>query len=245
MSRVTLLGVPLDALTAEEAVERLLQMLRGERACHVATPNAEMLVAASRDASFAEVLRSTDLNLPDSVGLLHAARWTGQVLPERVTGVDTVLRLCDRLDQSIPVFLLGAKPGIAERAAETLRARNPRLVVAGTFAGSPRPEDAEEIVSRIRAASPRLLLVAYGAPAQDRWIRAHLAQLPSVRIAMGIGGTFDFLAGTVKRAPAAWQRAHLEWAWRLLQEPKRLGRILTATVVFPLLVLRHGRKSVH
>lgn len=241
MPRILLLSVPVDAVTADEATARILQMLRESAQSHVMTPNNEMLVEAVHNAPFRTLLGRTALNLPDSTGLLLAARFTGQALPMRVTGVDTVERVCASLDASCPVFLLGGAPGVAEMAAGALVAKNPSLAVAGTFAGSPREEDAPAIVERINRSGARLLLVAYGAPAQDLWIDRHLPSLPSVRVAMGVGGTFDFLAGVQKRAPKAVRRLGLEWLWRLVHQPSRLPRIIRATVRFPLLVLRHGR----
>ncbi len=240
--RITLLGVPLDPLTREEAVRRIRELLQSDTQHHVATPNSEMLVEAARNPAFKSVLNRTSLNLPDSAGLLWAANRAKQRLPQRVTGVDTVIDLCKELNDATPVFLLGAAPGIAEQAAQRLQAMNPRLQIAGTFSGSPKAEDAEAIVQRINASHARLLLVAYGAPAQDLWIAHHLPRMPSVRVAMGIGGTFDFLAGTKKRAPQFLQTLSLEWLWRLLMEPSRLPRILRATVVFPWKVFRGSRE---
>jgi len=208
---------------------------------HVMTPNNEMLVEAVHNVPFQELLNRSDLNIPDSTGLLKMARLTGQSLPERVTGVDTVTSLCRELTEETPVFLLGAKPGVAEAAAATLMRQNARLKIVGCFAGSPKEEDAPGIVNMICAAAPHLLFVAFGAPAQDLWIAKHLKDLPSVHVAMGVGGTFDFLAGVRKRAPIGMQRLGLEWLWRLLKEPKRIGRIWEAVVVFPLLVLRYGK----
>ncbi len=205
------------------------------------TPNSEMLVAASKDEPFRALLSRTDLNIPDSQGLLYAARWTGQVLPERVTGVDTVQAFCATLHKDVPVFLLGAAPGVAEAAGEALKRRNPGLNIAGTFSGSPRDEDASDILQRIALSGAQVLFVAYGAPKQDVWIDKHLKELPNVKVAMGVGGTFDFIAGTQVRAPAVFRNLGLEWLWRVVREPKRIGRILTAVVVFPLMVLRRGR----
>lgn len=237
MSRVSILGVPVDALTREEAVLRLRAMLHLERRNHVMTPNSEMLVAAQKNPEFFRLLHRSDLNLPDSAGLLWAARRTGQYLPCRVTGVDTVTELCSVLTEDTPVFLLGAAPGVAEKAAEFLRTHNPQLHIAGTFSGSPKDEDSATIIEKINASGAHLLLVAYGAPAQDFWIDQHLRSLNTVRVAMGIGGTFDFLAGTAKRAPSAFRNLGLEWLWRLITEPWRVRRIFTAVIVFPYLVL--------
>lgn len=241
MPRVVLLGVPLDPVTPEEAVACIKRYLAEEKQYHVMTPNSEMLVEASRNPAFRALLNDTSLNIPDSAGLLWMAKLTGQSLPERVTGVDTVSALCRELTEEHPVFLLGAAPGVAELAAEKLKAMNPRLKIAGCLSGSPREEDAQTIIEKIRAVSPHLLLVAYGAPTQDQWIQRHIRDLPSVRVAMGIGGTFDFLAGTRKRAPVFLQKTGLEWMWRLFREPKRIGRIWNAVVIFPLLVVQYGR----
>ncbi len=237
--RVSILGVPVDAVTRSEAVSRIGDMLRSNTQHHVATPNPEMLVEASKNKQLFAVLQQTALNVPDGTGLLWAARRAGTPLPQRVTGVDVMTDLC-RANNG-PVFLLGAIPGIAEHAADALRKSNPTLVIVGTFAGSPRPEHEQEIISMVNASGATLLFVAYGAPKQELWIARNLARMPSVRVAMGVGGAFDFLSGVRKRAPSWMQQWGLEWAWRLLQEPHRLGRILVATVVFPRKVLSTRR----
>lgn len=244
MERVFILGVPVDPVTMPEALDRLRAMLAGAAQCHVMTPNNEMLVEAHRNEPFRALLNRTALNLPDSTGLLWAAKWTGQTLPSRVTGVDTVRELCASLDKNVGVFFLGAAPGVAEAAAAVLKVENPRLNVAGTYAGSPRPDDAKGIVDRVNASGASLLFVAYGAPAQDRWIDEHLKEMPAVKVAMGIGGTFDFIAGTKKRAPSWMRSAGLEWVYRFVQEPSRWKRMWKAVITFPSLVItRAGPRS--
>ncbi len=241
MERVVILGVPVDPVSMPEALDRLRAMVSGTEQCHVMTPNNEMIVQAWKDPAFRTLLNRTALNLPDSTGLLWAATWTGQSLPSRVTGVDTVRELCASLDERVGVFFLGAAPGVAEAAAAALKVANPRLKVAGTYAGSPRPDDAKGIVDRVNASGASLLLVAYGSPSQDRWIDEHLTEMPSVKVAMGIGGTFDFIAGTKKRAPSWMRSAGLEWLYRFAQEPSRWRRMWNAVVTFPLLVI--GRRT--
>lgn len=236
MKNVQIFGVKIAAVTMAEALRMAREMLRGGKH-HIMTPNSEMLVRAESDDVFRSLLNQTDLNIPDSAGLLWAAKHTGQTLPERVAGVDFVTKLCMGVESSHPVFLLGGKPGVAEKAAQTLMQKNSKLRIAGTFAGSPRAEDASAIIKRINESGAHILLVAYGAPAQDFWINRHLMNFTTVRVAVGVGGTFDFLAGTVKRAPKLFRKAGLEWLWRLLLQPWRIGRIFTATVRFPLLVL--------
>lgn len=243
MQRTVLLGVPFDRVTMREAVARMVALLDGDAQSHVMTPNAEMLVAASRDPGFRDVLCRAALNVADGIGVVWCSRLLGQPLPERVAGVDLVQQVCASLAPGHSVFFLGAAPGVAERAAAALAARFPQITIAGTASGSPSDVDAPVLLEQIRSSGASLLLVAYGAPAQDVWIDRHAAALPSVRVAMGVGGTFDFLAGVRRRAPRWMQRCGLEWFWRLLCEPRRIGRMFTAVIVFPLLVLRHGRSA--
>lgn len=248
-SRVHLLGVPIDALTMLEAVALIRAFLDESPPAyagatvgrHVMTPNNEMLVEAAQNPRFKHVLQHSALNLPDSTGLLLAARWAGQRIPWRVTGVDTVQALCVSLDERHPVFLLGAGEGVAEKAASVLQSRNPHLKVVGIFSGNPRSEYADQIINAINASQAHLLLVAFGAPRQDLWIAEHLPKMPSVRVAMGVGGTFDFIAGVQKRAPAFVRQIGLEWLWRFVREPSRWRRMWRAAAVFPWLILRYGR----
>ncbi len=241
--KVTLLGIPIDSLTMDAAVMRVLHFLESHRQHQVVTPNSEMLVEAVRNREFRRILQSSSLNLPDGAGLLWMARLTRQSLPHRVTGVDTMQELCRVLTPDHPVFLLGAKPGVAEKAALRLKERNARLKIAGTYAGSPRESDVREIIARINASNPSVLFVAFGSPAQELWIRRYLPSLTSVKVAMGVGGAFDFLTGVQKRAPQIVQKLGCEWAWRLVREPWRARRILNAVLVFPSLVVRYGKSE--
>lgn len=201
------------------------------------TPNNEMLVEGTKNPAFLKVMQSTALNLPDSTGIIWAARRLGTPLKERVPGVDIVLALCAALEPQDTVFLLGAAPGVAQQAALHLSTQFPQLKIVGTYAGSPTEEDAAEIIQEVNESGAKILLVAYGAPKQDLWIHKHLKNLPNIKIAMGVGGTFDFFAGVRRRAPLPLRKIGLEWLWRLLLEPSRWKRILTAVVVFPWLVL--------
>lgn len=242
-ARVSLVGIPIDPVSMDQAVTRILRLLESHRQHHVITPNSEMLVEAARNREFRRVLQGGSLNIPDSAGLLLLARLTRQRIPHRVTGTDCMQELCRVLTQEHPVFLLGARPGVAERVATALRERNPRLKIAGVYSGSPREVDAPDIIARINASNPAVLFVAYGAPAQELWINRYLHSLTSVRVAMGVGGAFDFVAGVQKRAPEFFRRSGLEWVWRLIRQPSRIVRIWNAVAVFPFLVLRFGRES--
>lgn len=243
MERVSLLGVPIDPVTQEQAITQLEEFLEDGGRHHVMTPNSEMLVRAAQDIYFHDLLQTTALNIPDSVGLLMMAAKTGQHLPERVTGVDTVIALCAKLGSEHPVYLLGAAPGVAAKAAHILQQKNMRLRIAGTSEAGPEADG--RILQDINESGAHVLLVAYGAPVQDQWIALHMPALPNVRIAMGVGGTFDFIAGKRKRAPKWMQAVGLEWLWRVIQEPSRIGRIWTAVVTFPSLVKKYGAQSPH
>ncbi len=225
--RVTILGIPIDAITFAEWLDLIAQWVRaGDRAYHVCTTNPEFLMIARRDVNFRNILLRADLCVPDGVGLLWAARHVGQPLPERVTGSDGLPLIAERAArEGWSLFLLGAAPGVAEKAAAILSQRYPGLRIAGTYSGSPAPEEEDDIVRRVNTSHADLLFVAFGAPVQDKWIARNLPRL-TVHMAMGIGGAFDFVAGVIPRAPLWMRRAGLEWLYRLYLQPSRLGRMM-------------------
>jgi N-acetylglucosaminyldiphosphoundecaprenol N-acetyl-beta-D-mannosaminyltransferase len=223
--QVTVLGVPVHDVTYAEAVAAIAAVItRGGRA-QVTTPNPEFVMRARCDSAFRRVLQESWLNVPDGVGLLLAAWLQGRPLREQVRGTDLIEALARHgAPHGWRFFFLGAAPGVAELAAARLAERHPGLVVAGTYSGSPRPEDDTATVAAVQAAAPiDILLVAYGAPGQDLWISRNLPRL-DVRVAIGVGGAFDFLSGRVRRAPAWMRRAGLEWLYRLIRQPWRWRR---------------------
>ena len=163
----------------------------------------------------------------------------GTPVKGRATGVAIVDRLAGlSARDGYAIFLLGAAPGVAKEAAQELARRHPGVRVVGTYAGSPSAQDWSDISERLEAARPDVLLVAYGAPRQDLWIREHSDALPgSVKVAMGVGGVFDYLSGRVPLAPVIWRRLGLEWLYRLIRQPWRWKRILRV-FYFGILVLR-------
>lgn len=230
---ITILGVPVHAVTMAQTLALIEQYMAEPRLHQLATVNPEFVMAAQNDADFRRVLRSADLCIPDGVGLLFAARRQGRPLPERVPGSELVYCLAERAaEHGWPLFLLGAAPGVgveagvAEEAARLLVERYPGLVVAGTFAGSPAIEENDDIIRRINESGAALLFVAYGAPKQDKWINRNRDNLPAVRVAVGVGGSLDFVTGRAIRAPRWMQRLGLEWLHRLIKEPWRWRRML-------------------
>ncbi len=239
MRSVEILGVRVDDVTMTEAVASVETFIAVPRApCRqVATVNPEFIITARHNADFARVLAASDLNLPDGANLVRAARMLGRPLSERVAGSDLIWRLAERgAECGWQIFLLGAGEGVATQAAAKLSARYPALQIAGVWSGSPNPQDEDSIVARVNTSGAQILLVAYGAPAQDLWIARNRARL-NTRVAMGVGGAFDFIAGRLPRAPLWMQRAGLEWLFRLARQPWRIRRQLSL-VEFAWLVCR-------
>ena len=203
----------------------------------VATVNPEFVMLARRDREFRAILRDASLRVPDAIGMIMAGRILGRRFPARVPGVELVLALAgDAAARGHRLFLLGAAEGVAEDAAARLVGATPGLQIAGTFAGDSGETGDAESLARIRAAAADIILVAYGAPAQERWASRNLA-VSGAAVAIGVGGTFDYLAGRARRAPLLMRRAGLEWLHRLVTQPWRARRML-ALPVFLVLVVR-------
>lgn len=225
--QIPILGIPVHAVTMDETLALIEHYMAEPRVHQIATVNPEFVMAAQADAAFRHALLTADLCLPDGIGLLYAARRRGQTLPERVPGSELVYRLAERAaEKGWPLFLLGAAPGVAEEAARLLSERYPGLPIAGTYAGSPAVEENDDIVRRINDGGAALLFVAYGAPQQDKWIERNRTNLTTVRVALGVGGSLDFITGRAVRAPQWAQDAGLEWLYRLYKEPWRWRRML-------------------
>lgn len=240
-----ILGVPVHAVTMTQTLALVETYMVEPRIHQIATVNPEFVMAAQSDPAFRQVLRSADLCLPDGVGLLYAARRIGRTLPERVPGSELVYVLAERAaTRGWPLFLLGAAPGVAEEAAQLLHARYPGLRIVGTFAGSPAIEENDDIVRRINDSGASMLFVAYGAPKQDKWIERNRLNLPAVRVAVGVGGSLDFVTGRAIRAPQLMQDWGLEWLHRLYKEPWRWRRML-ALPRFALRVMFTGQSVDH
>ena len=217
--RVWILGTRVDDITFDEALPLIEQYIESRRPHQIVTSNTEFVMMARRDPAFAEVINKAAMVIPDGIGLLWAARLLGQPLREHVRGTDLVERLMAFAAQKgYRVFLLGAAPGVAEMAAANLTGRHPDLAIAGCYTGSPHPQDEAAIAQTIhQAGRVDILLVAYGAPAQDKWIARNLPRL-GVPVAVGVGGVFDFMSGRVKRAPGWVRRLELEWLYRLVRQ---------------------------
>ncbi|MCY3798386.1 MAG: WecB/TagA/CpsF family glycosyltransferase [Chloroflexi bacterium] len=226
-SRLKILGVPVDAITYDDWMNQISKWVEADiGAQHVCTVNPEFIIVARRDPIFFNILNRAAICVPDGVGLLWASRHLGAPLPERVTGSDGVPLIARHAaEKGWKIFFLGAGEGIAERAAGILKAQHQQLIISGAYGGSPAEREEDEIVAMINASGADILLVAFGAPKQDKWIARNLPRL-EVAMAMGVGGSFDFIAGVVPRAPQWMRDRGLEWFYRLLRQPWRLRRML-------------------
>lgn len=247
--RVYIHGVGVDRLSFEQAVAKIKQRLTCSNVkppSSVFTPNAEMIYRATTDSSLAELLNSGDVNTADGVGTVWASHRLGTPLPERVAGIElgeAALKIA--AECGLGVFLLGGKPGIADRAATLLKQRLPSLIISGTHHGYFEDGSAEEAAlrSRIRESGAHLLIVCLGFPRQERWIADNKSELGKVRVAMALGGSLDVWAGEVRRAPEFIRHMHLEWMWRIMRDPRRWRRAATLPR-FVILTVKNRKKAV-
>lgn len=221
--RIDVLGVGFDNFTMDEAVARGMALMAEKKAAYVVTPNPEIVMLARKDPALLSAVEDAALVLPDGVGVVKGARILGTPLKEKLPGIDFAANLMAKMaENGQKLFLLGAKPGIAEAAADELKLRFPGLAVCGTNDGY--FQDDAPVLEKINAAAPDLLLVCLGAPKQELWMQANAARL-SVGLMAGLGGSLDVFAGVTARAPEIWQKLGLEWFYRLLKEPSRAKRM--------------------
>lgn len=222
MSSIDLLGVPIDRLNRREALEAVAGLYERPEPALCVYVNAHTLNLAAKDPAYRKLLTDADLVLNDGSGVALGARIQGSRFPENLNGSDLNPSIVELAAQrGWPVFFLGGHPGVAGRAAGSLKDRFPSLEVAGTADGY--FDDPEGIAGEIRAAGTGLLMVAMGNPLQEMFLRDHLAAT-GARLGIGVGAFFDFTAGVVPRAPAWMNKAGIEWVYRLAQEPKRMWR---------------------
>lgn len=238
---VLVLDVPIHNVDMATALETIEGFIRAGTPHHIVTADSSMLVMAQDDAALRAIITDADLVTPDSSGLLWAAKQAGTPLRERVSGVEIVERLCARSAQpGCRLYFLGAAPGIAEQAAERMRARYPGAQIVGTQHGFLTNGDMEAVIEDICRLQPDVLCVAMGIPKQEKWIAAHREEL-GVPILIGVGGTFDVLSGHKRRAPRWMQRASLEWLWRVLSDPRKINKVLLLPRFYRM-VRRHRKR---
>lgn len=225
-SKVNVLGIPVDSITMESAVAKIETFIQDSEPHLIATANAEMVMMAQQDSELRNILSSASLVVPDGAGVVWAARYQGQQVYERVAGFDLTQKLlAEAGKKGYRIYLFGAGPGVAMKAKQTAEERYPGINIIKTRDGYFSAADENEIIEDISRAQPHILLVALGVPKQEKWLSRNLKRL-QVPVCIGVGGTLDVMAGTVKRAPLWMQQANLEWLYRLLKQPQRAIRML-------------------
>ena len=226
ISTIDIWSIPIWNVTMEEARNLAFKCIDEGRAASIATANAEMVMRVQTDRELAHILQHADLVVPDGAGVLWAAEQQGKKFKERVTGVDLACSLLqEAAARQTAVYLFGGAPGIAEQAAANVQQQLGSLNIVGTHSGFFSADEEQGIIEDIRSKGTRILLVALGVPKQEKWISEHLYELGPC-VCMGVGGTFDVLAGKAGRAPKWMQDNRLEWLYRLLKEPTRFKRML-------------------
>ena len=221
--RTDILGVGFDDLTPEEAARRGASLAQTEGFHYAVTPNPEFLLAAKKDAPFRQALLGADLVLADGVGVTYAAKILGRPLKGRVTGIGFAQDLMAWMAQAGKrLYLLGAKPGVAELAAANLKAQHPGLIICGVHDGYFQEDG--PVAADIRAQSADVVFVCLGAPKQELWMVKN-GPASGAKLMVGLGGCLDVFAGIVERAPEGFQKLGLEWLFRLMKEPSRIGRM--------------------
>ncbi len=224
---VKILGVKIHQVTNETAYNRFLALMEQPKLSIICTPNTEIVMEAQNDSELKEILQDADLVIPDGIGLIYASKIHQLGLTERVTGIDTlerILKYANNTKKSI--YLFGGKPGVADKAAERMIEVYPNLQIKGIRDGYYKKEEEDKIINHINEVKPDILFVALGAPRQEKWIYNN-RKILNAKVAMGVGGALDVWAGSAKRAPKFFQNMHLEWFYRLLKNPTRIGRMMS------------------
>lgn len=236
-----LFGFPIAALTMDEVAERCAATVRARGSLHLGVVNAAKVVNAGREPGLRDAVLSADLILADGQSVVWASRLLRRPLPERVAGIDIFLRLLDLADrEGMSVYLLGGTPEVVATVTQRLARSHPGARIAGSRNGYFDDTEAQAVAADIAAARPDMLFLGITSPKKEIFLSRY-GELMGVPVTHGVGGSFDVLAGVVRRAPARWQRLGLEWAYRLVQEPRRLWRrYLRTNTAFALLVLREA-----
>lgn len=238
--KTKILGVTFDAVVMEEALQITEEFFEDGKQHMICTPNPEIVMMAQNDKELFSILHNADMVIPDGIGIVWASKYNEVVIQERVAGYDFTQNLFARLkDTDKTVYFLGGGVGVARQASIKMRDEFVGLQIVGIQNGYFDEEKEKEIIADIKEKKPDLLLVAMGAPKQEKWIAEHMEEL-GVPVLIGVGGSFDVMAGVMKRAPLLFQKLKLEWFYRLLTQPSRWKRMLQ----LPLFVLLVWRRRI-
>ncbi len=233
---ITILGVPIDRVTRNQAGEITENLIKqSNKTCKmIFAPNVEFIMTAQKDKEFFEILKQSSLSTPDSVGVMIGAKLQKKYFPERIPGQSYFRKVIELANEKgYTIYLLGGKEGVAEITKKNLQQEFKNLNIVGVHQGYFNEEEEKEIIREINELQPNVLFVALGAPKQEKWIQKHKNEL-KVDVAAGQGGTFDYEAGIIKRAPVFIQKIGMEWLWRLCKQPSRIKR----QIVLPLYLIK-------
>ncbi|HOJ11898.1 MAG TPA: WecB/TagA/CpsF family glycosyltransferase [Clostridiales bacterium] len=223
---INILGIPVDNITMSEALKIVNAFLNEDYVHTIFTPNSEIMMAAQRDKELKNILINSNMLIADGAGVVLASKILGRKLPERVAGYDLVENIFSILgEKGLKFYLLGAKPGVAEAAAINIISKHKGVEISGYHHGYFSKEENDRIIAEINSSGADILLVALGAPRQEKWIQENKDKL-KVKICIGVGGSLDGFAGKVPRAPDFFRKHNLEWLYRLYKEPRRFWRML-------------------
>lgn len=235
--RKQILGIDVDLVSKEQAKDIFCEIMDKPGFDMIVTPNSEIIENATRDKELAELISEAALIIPDGIGLVYAAKILKYDLSERVTGIDFLTEILEYLEMTgKSIFLFGSKPeneemkSVAELAGISMNEKFPKLNIAGTHHGYFKPEDEADIVKAINESGADFLCVALGSPKQEKFMKAHKDEFVKVSAGIGVGGSLDVWAGTVKRAPEFYQKHGLEWLYRFVKQPSRWKRMLRLPV---------------
>ena len=237
---VDILGVRIDKVDMEKAYEKVVNFLEKDEPSAIYTPNSEIIYMARNDEEFKKILNSSSLNTADGIGVVYASKILKEPISQRVPGYDLAVKLLPYMnDNKLKLFLFGGKPGVAEKAKENILIKYPDIDICGTLNGYFDSSDA--IIESINEQNPDFVFVCLGAPKQEKWIHEHISKL-NCKVLMGIGGSLDVFAGTAKRAPEFFIKLNIEWLYRLMKNPSRIGRMM-ALPKFAWAVIKGGKKD--
>lgn len=238
--RINVLGVGFDSITMDQAVAEGIRLAHTDGAHYVVTPNPEIVESCRENPEYCDIINHADLVLPDGIGIIYGARILGTPLRQKLPGIEFAQALMAAMSKNgDKLFLLGAKPGYADQAAENLRKTYPGLEIVGTNDGYFKEDG--PVVEKIRSSGADVVFVCLGAPKQEQWI-AKNGEDTGAHLLIGLGGCLDVFSGNVKRAPVAFQKLGLEWLHRLLKNPSRIGRMAKLPLFMAHVVGSKGKK---
>ncbi|MDD3284558.1 MAG: WecB/TagA/CpsF family glycosyltransferase [Patescibacteria group bacterium] len=244
MSKTNILTIDIDNITLKETLKKIENFVDDDKQHYIVTPNPEIVLKAQKDSYYRAVLNNADISVPDGTGIILASWVIGNPIYKKITGIDLCWEICKLSSQKeYKIFLLGGKDNSSKIAKTKLELKYKNIKIVGAEDGFENiknisNEENKNIIDKINESCAQILFVAYGAPFQEKWIYENLGKISKVKVAMGVGGSIDFISGKAIRAPRLLRAIGLEWVWRLIIEPNRIQRILDATITYSINIIK-------